>query len=128
MKRITFFICTLVFGFSLVNQAFAETHRHGEVKTNHQQQLVIWSATSNKWKNIEAFWLEYANEQGGLTWGKTAVYPQYNKVKEHDTILIEVDEGVCLMEFFHERWRRANDVRRWNEALTQYSGCPYVFD
>lgn len=128
MKRITLILCTFILALGVASQAASETHRHGAVKKNSQQQLVIWSTTSNKWKNIEAFWLEYADERGGLTWGKTDVYPQYSKVKEHDTLLIKVEEGVCLMEFFHERWRRANDVRRWNEALTEYSGCPYVFD
>jgi len=32
------------------------------------------------------------------------------------------------MEFIHERWRRANDVRRWDDAFNDYAGCPHVFD
>ncbi len=43
-------------------------------------------------------------------------------------MIIEVESGPCLMEFFHTRWRRANDVRRWVAAFNEYGGCPDVFD
>lgn len=85
---------------------------------------VVWQNGTN----IDAFWMQYANSKGGLTWGKSTEYPEYEKVKEGDTLLIEVAQGPCLMEFFHSRWRRANDVRRWDESVNEYGGCPYVFD
>jgi hypothetical protein len=78
--------------------------------------------------DIEAFWISYSESKGGLTWGRTDTYPEYSQVKEGDTLLIEVKQGPCLMEFFHSRWRRANDVRRWNPSVNEYGGCPYVFD
>lgn len=31
------------------------------------------------------------------------------------------------MEFFHNRWRRANDVRRWDPLFNEHGGCPDVF-
>lgn len=83
------------------------------------------------WKSgtdIENFWAEYANSKGGLTFGETSNYPEYSKVKEGDTLLIKLAQGNCLMEFFHGRWRRANDVRRWDDSINAYGGCPYVFD
>lgn len=79
-------------------------------------------------QDIEAFWMDYADSRGGLTWGSSSEYPEYAKVKEGDTLLIQLDQGPCLMEFFHSRWRRANDVRRWNESVNDYGGCPFVFD
>ncbi len=65
---------------------------------------------------------------GGLTWGTTDTYPEYEKVKEHDKVLIKLKQGNCLTEFFHSHWRRAKDVRRWDEKVNEYSGYPYVFD
>lgn len=78
--------------------------------------------------DIEQFWMSYAESKGGLTWGKSSTYPEYEKVNEGDTLLIQLDQGNCLMEFFHSRWRRANDVRRWDDSINSYGGCPYVFD
>ena len=43
-------------------------------------------------------------------------------------MMVELAQGPCLMEFFHSRWRRANDVRRWDESHNEFGGCPYVFD
>ena len=78
--------------------------------------------------DIEAFWTRYADSKGGLTWGASDKYPAYAGVKEGDTLLIQVAQGPCLMEFFHSRWRRANDVRRWSDEFNRYGGCPNVFD
>lgn len=120
-----FLFCALLM---LSLNSYSKDNIHGETKNAYGGQLVIWSENSNTWLDVESFWLEYANGNGGLTWGKTTQYPEYSKVKEHDTILIQLEQGTCLMEFFHERWRRANDVRRWNDQLNHYAGCPYVFD
>ena len=89
------------------------------------------SSVAPEWEegtNIEQFWRAYADSQSGLTWEKNSQYPEYDKVREGDLFMVEVEQGICLMEFFHNRWRRANDVRRWDDSVNQYSGCPYVFD
>lgn len=89
------------------------------------------SAPSPAWvpgSDIEAFWLEYSDARGGLTWGTGTEYPLYSQVEEGDTFLVQLSQGPCLMEFFHSRWRRANDVRRWDETMNDFGGCPYVFD
>lgn len=78
--------------------------------------------------DVEVFWSDYATSKGGLTWGESDTYPEYNKVKEGDTFLVQLKQGPCLMEFFHNRWRRANDVRRWDDSMNTYGGCPHVFD
>ena len=86
-----------------------------------------WDAKAGKWVSPDKFWQNYADSKGGLTWGRTSEYPEYKKVKEHDTLLIEVEGGTCLLEFFHTRWRRANDVRRWDDKFNEYSGCADAF-
>lgn len=88
------------------------------------EPVVVWQPDTD----IETFWADYANSKGGLTWGKSSQYPEYSQVKEGDTFLVELQQGNCLMEFFHNRWRRANDVRRWHPSVNEYGGCPYVFD
>ncbi|GAA5213218.1 hypothetical protein ACFSJ3_00245 [Corallincola platygyrae] len=100
----------------------------GEVRQTSAGSLVAWDESKAEWVDIETFWLRYAEANGGLTWGKSREYPEYDKVKEFDKLLIELDQGNCLMEFFHSRWRRANDVRRWDDAFNEYGGCPFVFD
>ena len=107
---------------------FAQNPINGDLKENNEGSLVIWSNNANAWQDIESFWVNFSSQNGDLTWGKTDQYPEYSKVKENDTLLIQSNKGVCLMEFYHQRWRRANDVRRWNDKLNNYSGCPYVFD
>lgn len=87
-----------------------------------------WSERSSQWLPVEAFWLEYAQHNGGHFWGQTTEYPVYEQVKEHDTLLIQLREGPCLMYFFHNRWRRAQDVRRWDPQFNEILGCPHVFD
>jgi len=87
-------------------------------------QEVVWTSGAD----IEAFWLRYADSKGGLIWGRSAEYPEYEKVREGDTLMIELKQGPCLMEFFHNRWRRANDVRRWDESINSFAGCPHVFE
>ncbi len=99
----------------------------GEIKTVNNE-LLAWNKPYENWLAIESFWHAYAARSGGITWGASETYPPYNEVKEFDTLLVELEEGKCLMEFFHSRWRRANDVRRWDEKHNQYGGCPYVFD
>lgn len=105
-----------------------ELFRDGEMRGVGTTDAQIWSGNSRSWLSVEAFWLEFAETRGGLTWGRGSEYPEYEKVNEYDTFMVETGKGICLMEFFHGRWRRAQDVRRWNEALNDYAGCPHVFD
>ena len=65
--------------------------------------------------------------QRSRNWGSGTSFPPYADVNEHDTFLLEVETGTCLMYFFHTRWRRANDVWRWGPEFNEYSGCPDVF-
>ena len=67
-------------------------------------------------------------ENSGKHWGRSATYPPYNDVNERDTLLVELEQGSCLMYFWHSRWRRAQDVWRWDEQQNAVLGCPYVFD
>ncbi len=105
----------------------AQDTSHGQVN-QHGEEWTMWSEAQGKWLPVLDFWLAYAAENGGLTWGRSSQYPAYEQVNEYDTFMVETAHGVCLMEFFHQRWRRANDVRRWDEALNDYGGCPHVFD
>ena len=109
----------LSFCFLLTSCATAST-----LASNDNQQLIVWTQGAD----IQAFWAKYAASKGGLTWGKTDTYPPYEQVKEGDTLLIQLEQGDCLMEFYHSRWRRANDVWRWSETMNSFGGCPYVFD
>jgi len=61
-------------------------------------------------------------------WPGSSEYPPYAEVGDHDTFLVQTQSGPCLMYFFHGRWRRANDVRRWGDQFNDYGGCPQVFD
>lgn len=103
------------------------TPRHGKVQVFDETSFA-WHQGSEQWLPIEEFWMLYADENGGLKWGQRADYPPYEQVQELDKMVIQTEKGNCLMEFFHERWRRANDVRRWDPKFNEYSGCPYVFD
>ena len=113
---------------SLMTAGFGAELSNGKVSRNEQGALQAWDNVESEWIDIENFWTRYADRKGGLTWGRKKEYPGYDNVKEFDTIIIELDQGPCLMEFFHSRWRRANDVRRWDDAFNGYGGCPYVFD
>mgnify|MGYP000067462274 CR=1 FL=1 len=105
-----------------------EDLRDGEVRKNNNGVQQAWDAEQQQWLSMDGFWKAYADRKGGYTWGDSAVYPPYEQVNEFDTLLIQVDSGPCLMEFFHSRWRRANDVRRWDESFNEYGGCARVFD
>jgi hypothetical protein len=100
----------------------------GQIISYAETITSVWDTQDKTSLSIEAFWQAYALRSGGKYWGRSNEYPPYAEVNEHDTLLIEVDSGICLMEFFHSRWRRANAVRRWDERYDEYSGCPRVFD
>ncbi|EAR61261.1 hypothetical protein [Neptuniibacter caesariensis] len=88
---------------------------------------LVWSEQASEWISPNQFWLAFAETKGGLTWGQRTDYPEYDQVNEHDTMIIQLESGNCMMEFFHSRWRRANDVRRWDPLFNEYAGCPDVF-
>ena len=96
----------------------------GKQDSDGENNSVVWEPGTN----VEEFWAQYAASKGGLTWGTSDTYPEYEKVNEGDTFMVVLSQGPCLMEFFHNRWRRANDVRRWDESINDYGGCPFVFD
>ncbi len=104
----------------------AETAQHGSFNTDGSVQ--VWNSEKSVWITPEQFWQNFTANRGGLTWQKSRDYPVYSKVNEHDTFLVELDSGVCLMEFFHGRWRRANDVQRWDDKFNSHSGCEKVFE
>lgn len=105
-----------------------DDYHDGQVREGSNGELQAWDKENSRWLGIEGFWQAYADRKGGYTWGKSTEYPPYNQVNEFDTLLIQLDSGNCLMEFFHSRWRRANDVRRWDESFNVYGSCPRVFD
>lgn len=116
-------IAAIVFAVSAVK---AETHSHGSFKADGS--ALVWNNDNKSWITPDKFWQNFTANRGGLTWQQSRHYPAYNQVKEHDTFLVEIDSGVCLMEFFHSRWRRANDVQRWDDKFNRYSGCDKVFE
>lgn len=109
------------------NSVFAMEYSHGEVVFKNGQQLA-WDEQSKIFIDLETFWRVYAKRNGGLTWGESKTYPPYNDVKEFDLFMVKIGNEICLMEFFHERWRRANDVRRWDDEFNNFSACSKVFD
>ena len=112
--------------FSQVSSS-QEKPANGQLR-NADSAPEAWNAGSGQWLPVEAWWMEYAQGSDGKFWGKRSDYPPYEQVGEHDTLLIVVEEGPCLMYFFHQRWRRAQDVRRWDPAYNEILGCPHVFD
>ena len=123
------FLTLLLIGVA-ATAAVADDHgaRDGQVRAGADGAWQAFSEQRGEWVSPEIFWLEYAESKDGLTWGRGSEYPEYAQVKEYDLFLVDTAQGPCLMEFFHERWRRANDVRRWDEAFNEVLGCPYVFD
>ena len=112
---------------SLTLAAASSGSRDGELR-QQQGNWHAWDAERQRWLDPEDFWRAYADRRGGLTWGSGSEYPPYEQVKEFDTFLVHLPSGNCLMEFFHSRWRLANDVRRWDERFNILLGCPQVFD
>lgn len=91
-------------------------------------EIRAWSASAEKWLSVEEFWLAFADSNDGRFWGRSADYPAYSDLNERDAFMVELDQGPCLMYFWHGRWRRAQDVWRWDEDFNEQLGCPYVFE
>lgn len=121
-------IAALLVSVSATAYAGNEDLQDGQLRGNLPDSLQAWDAEQEMWLSPQQFWRNYADRKGGLTWGERNDYPPYAQVQEFDTLLIKLESGSCLMEFFHSRWRRANDVRRWDDRFNRYSGCARVFD
>ena len=91
-------------------------------------KVQAWSGSAEQWLSVEAFWLAFAETNDGRFWGRSADYPPYGDLNERDALLVELEQGTCLMYFWHGRWRRAQDVWRWDDAFNEQLGCPFVFD
>lgn len=102
--------------------------RDGQVMTQADDSFVAWDANRREWLSPENFWRSFASRERGHRWPEGKTFPPYRDVAEHDTFLVVGDRGACLMIFFHQRWRRGNDVWRWGNEFNEYGGCPYVFD
>lgn len=105
----------------------AQPPEDGQIRMQ-QTEPMVWSAELGRWQAAEDWWLAFAKSSDGKFWGKRPDYPRYDEVSEHDTLMISGEHGSCLMYFFHQRWRRAQDVRRWDPAFNEILGCPTVFD
>lgn len=101
--------------------------RNGEPVVKAGKIERVWLQEISSWTSVETFWKFYAKRSSGKYWGQSTEYPTYADVNELDTFMVELPTGVCLMEFWHSRWRRANDVRRWDPAFNEHSACPDVF-
>jgi hypothetical protein len=119
---LTLFLCLLT------TTVHAQQPKHGSVVESAEGKLQVWNVNKGEWSNIESFWAGFAQSNNTKFWGKAETYPNYDDVNEFDTVLIQLNEGTCLMQFFHSRWRRANDVQRWDDAFNEYAGCALVFD
>jgi len=106
----------------------AQTLDNGSVNKQANGKSVVWNADTEEWISVELFWQQFGANNDAKHWGKSTQYPEYSQVQEFDMFLVELPQGVCLMQFFHSRWRRANDVQRWADEFNEYGGCPYVFD
>ena len=123
-KALGFLFATTLAGAALAGPA---DPRHGQVDASGSMPMV-WDDGAARWVTPQAFWVAYARTTDGKFWGHNAEYPPFREVSEHDTLLIQGKGGVCLMYFFHGRWRRAQDVRRWDPAFNDIGACPHVFD
>lgn len=105
-----------------------QAQEHGFVDVSDSGKLQVWNDANNEWNSIELFWQHFSKTNKAKAWGSTNEYPNFDDVNEFDTLIIKLKEGACLMQFYHSRWRRANDVQRWDDAFNEYGGCPYVFN
>ncbi len=101
------------------------TLRNGQTRL-HNDGFIVWDTQADSWVKPEQFWANYASRKGSRNWGTATTYPPRAKTQPHDVVTIVTPEGVCLMEFYHSRWRRANDVWRWSQRFSNYAGCANV--
>lgn len=119
-------VMAMLLSFSLTGVA-GEVVENGDVRQGVEDGLQAWYEPDNEWITLDEFWNRYSAGVSGKVWPSSAAYPPYDDVNEGDVFLVKLRNSTCLMEFFHSRWRRANDVRRWDDAFNAYAACPYVF-
>jgi hypothetical protein len=126
VPRIFIFVVAVIFNAT----AFAArpTEASNGQLYHGSDEVQVWSTDAEQWLPVEDFWLAFAKGNDGKFWGRSGNYPPFGELDERDSFLVELDQGVCLMYFWHGRWRRAQDVWRWDEGFNQLLSCPYVFD
>lgn len=70
------------------------------------------------------------SRHGGTDYGELSAdqYPTFASVKEWDFLTEQLEDGsMCVMVFYHQRWRRLPDVLGLSEELRNYEGCGKVF-
>jgi hypothetical protein len=107
-------------------QTMAATN--GEVRQSVEHGMQAWDGKGHQWLTLEGFWNNYAKSHKQKNWPASATYPKLEALSEGDTFLVQLKDSSCLMEFYHSRWRRANDVHRWDDAFNAYGACPFVFE
>ncbi len=122
-----FALLAVVFSLSFTAQAEVMGERDGELRATASGDLLAWDEVSQKWLKPLTFWRAFAQREGINSWGQSREYPAYGEVRELDVFMVERDSGLCLMQFYHQRWRRANDVRRWSPEFNSLEACPDVF-
>lgn len=129
MRSITATLITTAIATStLLISAHSWAANNGEVRQSVEHGMQAWNEANKQWLTMEAFWDNYANNRQQKNWPASSTYPKYEELKEGDTFLVHLKDSSCLMEFYHSRWRRANDVRRWDDAFNAYGACPFVFE
>ena len=122
------FLILLAFSPAAIAGDYPADPSDGQIHVLDNGSMEAWDSVGELWLSVESFWLAYADRHGGLTWGRGIDYPPYAEVSVYDTVFVELASGSCLMRFFHTRWRRAQDVRRWDKRFNKYGGCPNVFE
>ena len=114
--------------YLMVTSVQAQEHENGFVDNSRAEQPQVWHVKKSEWLSVDSFWLDFAKNNNTKAWPISETYPNYADVSELDTFTVKLEGGTCLMQFYHARWRRANDVQRWNDAFNDYSACPNVFN
>ncbi|CAA0090461.1 Uncharacterised protein [BD1-7 clade bacterium] len=93
-------------------------------------ELRVWSQAQQSYVTPESYFEAEVKKLNGPTYGRTHQYPEYETVKDWETLIdvLPNGKGECPMVFFHQRWRRLPDVLALHEDLRNYGGCRYVFD
>ena len=117
---------SLLFVATLAAAAVPPGTRDGEVRM-HGESMLVWDGQKTSWLSADQFWTSFAERRRGRIWPASGDFPPFAEVREHDTFLYRHETGPCLMYFFHNRWRRANDVWRWDARFNSYGGCANVF-
>ncbi|MEO0974830.1 MAG: hypothetical protein AAFX85_17215 [Pseudomonadota bacterium] len=75
------------------------------------------------WLEPDVFWYRWADQQKAFLWNGGREAPDGPEVEEGNMVILENDEGPCLLVRKGGRWRKAGEVFGWGERLRQYGGC-----